>query len=217
MRSDIDAKWTSKQLLSITAIVCLSVAGIVGYFVGYYKGQQDLRSQVRDAFQHALAVSDAASSPPTLDGNPPEPPEPVWDVDESKSPIDDSPTVALSIAASKAPLNTVGVQQSARLMIRCKEHRTDLYVALDEYLGTETSTVVYRIDDAPSQTDRWSNSTDGKAAFADDPVALARKLSSAKKFFVRMSDFQGTPYDVEFKTPGLAKYLPKVAAACAWK
>ena len=78
----------------------------------------------------------------------------------SKSPLDDSLTVALSIAATSGPSNSIGGTQSSRLIIRCQEHSTEFYIALDEYLGSGSADVVYRIDNAPSQSDSWSKSTD---------------------------------------------------------
>ena len=54
----------------------------------------------------------------------------------SKSPLDDSLTVALSIAATSGPSNSIGGTQSSRLIIRCQEHSTEFYIALDEYLGS---------------------------------------------------------------------------------
>lgn len=215
MSNEKVAKPNTVQIASISAVAALLIAGTAGYFVGYYRGQADLKMQIRTAFGGAFGgISSASdnSQPGPLTA----PADPVWDVSESVSPVDDSKTVVLSISASKPIYNSYGSSENARLIIRCKEHSTDLFVALDEYLGSDSSSILYRLDGAPSQTDSWSESTDGKAVFAPNAVALSRKLASSKKFFIRISDFRGTNYDTEFKTDGLGKVLPKVASACHW-
>jgi len=72
--------------------------------MGYYQGQQDLRLQIRSSFDRTPTDVSA----PTSDGRPAPSPQPVWSVNESKSPLDDSLTVALSTAATSGPSNSIG-------------------------------------------------------------------------------------------------------------
>lgn len=197
------------QVYLITAMACL----VVGFSLGMGVGYAISGGNSSTAASTELGTSDSPPSGPS--GGPKAAATASWAVDESKSPVDDSATVVLSLAASKAPAGSFG-KGSASLIIRCREHRTSLYVALDEYLGSDDTTVIYRINDEPSRTASWSLSTDGKAAFAPAPVAFAKQLSQSSTFFVRISDFRGSTYEAEFKTAGLNTLLPKVATACKW-
>jgi hypothetical protein len=204
-------KDASAQVFLVTVLATLLIGFSVGFGVGYSFGGGSATTSVS-------SLLSVAGKPGTT-GKPTTPPDgtdvPTWDVSESRSPIDDSPTVSLGLDASKPARGSFG-SSSTRLIIRCREHDTDLYVAVDDYLGSDNSSVIYRIDNGASRTASWSLSTDGKAVFAPAPIAFARQLAQAKTFFIRISDFRGSTYDVEFNLSGLGALLPKVSTACKW-
>ena len=197
-----------------SALTCALIGGGIGFLAGY--GVQSYRGS---SPANLSALTAPGPSTPSTRSSPPPPsaPKAAWDVTEERSPVDDSPTVILSLGSNKPTQNRFGSDTSNRLIIRCREHRTDVYIATDEFLGSEGSRVITRIDDRASQSNTWSHSTDGKAVFAPNPIPLAQTLATSQMLFARISDFNGTAYDVEFKLVGLVGLLPKVAQACSWK
>jgi hypothetical protein len=202
------------RIAGATALVLIIAAGIGGYYLGYYKGQDDLRLGVAKAFASAFGGVTSGTPAPAPTGSA-RPPEHEWQVAQSNSPLDDSQTVTLSMSDSK-PFTTSFGPKDATLIVRCKEHSTDVFIVLDEFLGSDSVKVSYRIDDQPAVEGSWSLSTDGKAVFAPAPVQMAKKLAVSHRFFARVSDFQGSTYDVEFSPDGLTKALPLVSNACHW-
>lgn len=194
------------------ALTCALIGGAIGFAAGY-----GIRSTTSgDLFASSSVLGQSTASSPKPSDTPDAPSKPTWAVDESKSPVDDSPSVILSISTSKPTRSRFGSPSDSQLIVRCREHKTELYIALDDFLGSQSSQVIYRIDDQPSRTGTWSHSTDGKAVFAPGAIPLSRELATAKTLFARISDFRGTSYDVEFEVEGLSALLPKVAAACKW-
>jgi len=195
------------------ALTCALIGGAVGFAAGY-----GIRSTTSgDLFAPTSVLGKSSPSSPKPSGTPDTPAMPTWEVDESKSPVDDSPSVILSIATSKPTRSRFGSPTDSQLIVRCREHKTEVYIALDDFLGSESSQVIYRLDNQPSRTGTWSHSTDGKAVFAPNAISLSRELATARTLFARISDFQGTSYDIEFKVEGLGTLLPKVATACKWE
>ena len=88
--------------------------------------------------------------------------EGAWNVEESKSPLDDSPQVVALLAASGS---------DARLMLRCKEKKTEvLFGRPFTYLGSDSVKVLVRIDDGKPIETMWHPSTNGQGAFAPSAV-----------------------------------------------
>jgi type VI secretion system protein VasI len=197
------------QVYIASALTCMLIGGGLGFIAGY--GVRSYRSSDVGASSMPAALS---SIPPIGSGTP-SAPKIAWDVTEERSPVDDSPTVILSIGTDKPTTNRFGSESSNRLIIRCREHQTDVYIATDEYIGSEGTRVITRIDNGASESETWSHSTDGKAVFSPRPIPLARTLAKSQKLFARVSDFNGTSYDVEFKLAGLDSLLPKVTQACS--
>lgn len=218
-------KFPVSRALVISAISIVAVVGVgsAGFYLGYRIGQDDLRAEIRSSLETAFGgratsgAVEAPTNPVASNDSTPVEEQQVWSVEEDKSPVDDSPTVTLSMTSAKPYRSRFGRDQNAFLVIRCRENQTDLIIGIDEFLGLHDGVrVTYRIGDQPAKTATWATSTSGKGAFASNPIQLAKELAASPYFFVRISGYSGEKYDLEFVTNGLAEALPKVQAACHW-
>ena len=118
---------------------------------------------------------DAATSTPAS--------APSWTVEETKSPIDDSPEI-------QATLKTA---DDAVLVLRCKEHKTEGFfmkrLSLFGFAGKVK--VVTRVNDGQAIETSWSQSTDYEAVFAPSAVQFIKSLPDWGKIFIRATGFQG--------------------------
>lgn len=85
-----------------------------------------------------------------------------WNVHETRNPLDDSPTVVLTLDAVRGSSR---LGRSPSLILRCRSNKTDVYINWNDYLGSDETDVVTRIGRSPAQTHRWSLSTDNNATF----------------------------------------------------
>ncbi len=130
-----------------------------------------------------------------------------WIVSESKSPIDDSPTVTmLRIAES-------GGQS---LVLRCKENTTDAYIKTDEFLGDDSTNVTVRYDSNKAQQQKFSLSTDNKALFFSPAITNIKKMMESNVLVIRYHTYSGTPNTVTFELSKLKENIKSLRAACHW-
>jgi hypothetical protein len=91
---------------------------------------------------------------------------------------------------------------------RCEGEDIELIIAADEFLNSGDPVMVqYRLDDRPAgEPQRWSVSTTGTGVFAPDRilVELTESAMESERLRVRLTDYQGTPHDLEFDLSGLA-------------
>jgi type VI secretion system protein VasI len=87
-----------------------------------------------------------------------------WSVSVDTNPVDDTKTVTYSTGGIEGSTSsTFGDDFS--LILRCRSASLDAYIVWNDYLGSETTQVTYRIGTAPAKTDTWYISTDGQATF----------------------------------------------------
>lgn len=151
-----------------------------------------------------------------------DPPPPGWVVDESTSPMDDSPTVSLTLEANQSFKTWTRRTVTPVLVIRCQERRTELYIVNGAATNTEpehlgSATVRLRLDDAAPISQVWSESTDDKALFARSPIALVRQMARADTLTYQFTPLSSSPVIVTFTLQGLAERLPPLAKACGWR
>jgi len=134
-------------------------------------------------------------------------PEVLWSLAENKSPIDDSPQVAASLAD----------EDGAVLVLRCKEQKTEAAFGKQfAYLGSEPIKVLFRVNDgAPVQT-LWHPSTNGNMTFAPSPVQFIQALPDQGKLFIRATGFGNKDIDGLFNLGNVGDVRNKIAVACKW-
>jgi Type VI secretion system VasI, EvfG, VC_A0118 len=136
-----------------------------------------------------------------------------WEIEESKSPVDDSPQVSGILHADDS-----GAMPVTLLMLRCKERKTDVMFAKQfQFLGsTDTLKVLVRINDGKPIETLWHPSTNGQAAFAPAAVQFIRALPDDGKLFIRATAFDGTTVDGAFTLGKVSEVRDKIATACHW-
>jgi type VI secretion system protein VasI len=162
------------------------------------------------------------ASPPAA--VPPPAPKPVggkWTQTQNTSAMDDSKGVSFYLEAENKIAGWLQ-RKTPRLIVRCKEKRTDVYIVTGMAASVERGdldghSVRVRFDDAPAQRQRWSESTDKEALFAPNAVQMARNIAKAKTVRLEFTPFNASPAIAAFDVSGFQQHLGKVSAACGWK
>lgn len=163
------------------------------------------------------AQDEAATAQPLLD----EPTTPtsaygVWTVEETKSAIDDSPTV---VAYLKVDSGALYDPFPKAIVLRCMENTTNAYLTTDTFaIGQDTGTVTLRVDNQPARTERWELATDNRTVglwTGTKAIPFMREIRGAKKlaFRVEMRDRANLVFD---DVSGLSAVVDRIAEACAW-
>ncbi len=166
-----------------------------------------------------LACFDAITTTAPGPSGPAAAPVSRWQINESKSPVDDS----LQVAAVNQSTTDAG--KAAILMIRCKEHDTEFFVSADEFwglsIGGRPIPVTYRVNDAPATKQAWTpgsgSSARGSSAFVPNvkqALAFMASLPEGGRLFLRVEDFQGIGHDMTFNLDGITEVKSRVADAC---
>lgn len=158
-----------------------------------------------------------------------------WHLTESRSPMDDSKTVVLSLDSEDLIRGPIGPVKPT-LIVRCQEMKTTVYVITGMAARIETDVdggpsdyhkVRVRIDDGVASSESWTEATDHRALFAGDEIydinalkgwriAFAKKLAGATTLIFEFTPFDGSPQTARFDLRGLDTHLGKVAEACNW-
>jgi type VI secretion system protein VasI len=196
---------------------CLGLLALVAvaWFIGDAVSDGSPRTESATA---ASTQSAATSAAPTPAGPPA--PQTKWQVSHGRSPMDDSPSVTLTLEAENRISGWLQ-NETPRLQIRCRENKTDLYVwtgmAANPELGLYNEhTVRIRVDATTPTTQRWSQSTNNEALFAPQPIALARRLVAGERLVFEFTPFNAGRAVAEFDIRGLRPGLREVATTCKW-
>ena len=155
---------------------------------------------------------------------PPATPQEKWKISIGRSPMDDSRTVVLTLDSEDQIQGLLGAVKPS-LIVRCKEKKTDVYVATgmaasieEDFDGgpAEHHTVKTRLDNAPAIAWYWYESTDHKALFSGGGPEFAKELTRADTLTFQFTPFDGSPQVARFDIRGLDPHLHKVAEACGW-
>ncbi len=130
-----------------------------------------------------------------------------WIVSESKSPIDDSPSVTMFKTSESG---------DQALVLRCKEDTTDAYIRTDEYLSNESTNVIVRYDSEKAEEQKFSLSTNNSALFFSPAILNIKKMLRSKQLVLRYTSYNGTPHTTTFKIGELSKQIQPLRAACHW-
>ena len=145
-------------------------------------------------------------------------PPATWSIEESKSPVDDSPQVAgMLYADSSADPSSLMIPTV--LVLRCKEKKTEVYLGRPFTLfGSNTNTVkvLVRINDGKPIETRWQPSSNGLGVFALAAVQFIRALPDNGKIFVRVTTLDGSTVDGAFTLGKVSEIRDKIAADCHW-
>lgn len=120
-----------------------------------------------------------------------------------------------------APIQTWLRRITPRLIIRCKENETNVFVntetAAQPELGLyDQARVRLRFDERAPERQTWTESTDDEALFAPNPISLARRIAKAKSLRFEFTPFNAPPAVATFSLEGAGAGVKGVARACGW-
>ncbi|HEY6320163.1 MAG TPA: hypothetical protein VJA16_01250 [Thermoanaerobaculia bacterium] len=136
--------------------------------------------------------------------------------------MDNSTIVTLTRLADTPVTGWLLTASRPALVLRCQEHKLDAYVVTGFSSSVELGrfhehTVRLRLDDGKAVRSTWSESTDNKALFAPNAVALVHRLAGAKTLRFEFTPFNANPQIAEFNLEGLNDHLPTLEEACRRK
>ena len=140
---------------------------------------------------------------------------PTWTVNESTNPIDDSPTVVLSVEASSGSSR---MGNAPTLVLRCSRKKTEAYILWNDYLGSDEVSVTTRIGKNEAQTRSWTLSSDNTATFyPGTDVEFIKALLTTDTLVARTTPYNESPVTAVFSLAGLSDKIAPLQAACGWK
>lgn len=143
-----------------------------------------------------------------------------WSISTETSPVDDSKNVYVTLNA-ESEFSGWMKHETGRLVLRCKEKRTDAYVrtgmaAQPEYGLTQEVTVTVRYDKEKAREIRMSQSTDNEALFFPNAIGEIKSMMKHKELLFRFTPFNSASSLTTFKIEGLNEAIKPLRAACKW-
>lgn len=131
-----------------------------------------------------------------------------WIVSRKTNPVDDSPTVSISLLAESGESR---YGEKVAFVARCKSNTTDAYAVWNTYVGDDSSTpyaewkrVTVRIGDNVATNEQWDVSTDKRATFAPDWAGdLLKRMVKSDRLVLQMTPYGENPITAIFNTSGL--------------
>ena len=140
----------------------------------------------------------------------------VWDVEATKSAIDDSPSVTALLMPTETSSTGVG-DGGLAIILRCVENTTSVVLSTNMFMVAENVSVTTRIDDKPAQTSSWGRSTNYKAVGlwnGSKAIPFVRELATASTLVIRVQE--SDRIDGEFELGDVRAVAQQVADACNW-
>jgi type VI secretion system protein VasI len=145
-----------------------------------------------------------------------------WLNKETNSDLDNSKIQTAILPATVADISRIhGQRQHAALIIRCRESKTDLFVAYSGIVdGMEHSIrVQYRIGDTPVKSERWGISQDFMSYGTwqtPATIPFIKSLLNADDFYVRGDGGSMGTSEASFKLAGIQEAIAPVRTTCHW-
>lgn len=132
----------------------------------------------------------------------------TWSVKESVDPLTDKPTLVASLKAT---------ENNGLLVLRCKGGETDIMVNVAKYLGSDDVLVTHRLDDEKPKKEKWSVSTDHRAAFAPKPFDFSARLAGAGRLVIQVAPYSSNPITSTFDLTGAGAIVARLRGICPSK
>ncbi len=139
-----------------------------------------------------------------------------WEGLTKTSPIDDSLNVSILVKSEhniESGYNVVW----PKLIIRCKENVTNVYVIWNLYLGLDSTKMLTRFDKEPARTSTWSMSTGNKGVFVrGSNIEFIKQMMRHNRLLVRITPYGENPVMATFDIRELAEAIKPLRKACHW-
>lgn len=135
-----------------------------------------------------------------------------WHVSTERNPIDDTPTISLSLVATTGR-STFG--RPVVLVVRCLSRELSVFIDWQSFLGEDETQVLARLGSDSASTETWGNSTDNTATFYQgDAVDLLRRLLATNRFVAQVTPYDESPITAVFNVSGLRAAASGIPVAC---
>ena len=140
-----------------------------------------------------------------------------WNIKTETNPVDDTKTVVFTNVADEGRAR---FGNPIVLFLRCQSGIIESFISWDDYLGSDTTKVTYRIGTADATTDTWYISTDKTATFFSLNESLDRQfvndLAAADngRFVAQVTPYSESTVTAVFDVSGLIELLPQLFEPC---
>ncbi len=146
----------------------------------------------------------------------------LWAVQETRSALDDSRRVTLTLDSTEPMPGRFGQQEPATLIIRCEQNTTALFIIWGGHFMSDLNRggrVDYRIDAQPpgNITMRVSNNNMALGLWnGGASIPFIRRLLDGSELYVRATPFSESRIEARFPIAGLTEAIQPLRAACNW-
>ncbi|MEN0652416.1 MULTISPECIES: type VI secretion system-associated protein TagO [Hyphobacterium] len=144
-----------------------------------------------------------------------------WQSSTWRSELNDFQNYSLSLTSAAPVYDRYGRRYDVRLILRCMENTTAMYVDAGDYLGLDTISVQMRIGDGDAFTRRAAISTDRESfgfwnGGQSIPIIRMMMAEDADRMVFRYTPYSESPQTVTFDISGLDVRIVQLREACHW-
>lgn len=149
-------------------------------------------------------------------------PDSQWSVRTDISRIDDSTNVFMTVQSTDTFPKRFGGEGRGTMLVRCMENTTTVYFTMAGHHLADLQNygrLTYRIDDAPAQSKRLTESTDSQALGlwnGGSAIPFIKSLFGADNLLVQITPFSESAITVDFPIAGLEEEIAPLREACNW-
>jgi len=173
---------------------------------------QTITDTTKEAFERCQAISDKAEAAACVNQVATE----TWSLNVKVDKLDGSKQVAIGIMSPDKIATTGGRSSWAILFVKCAANKTELIVSWPKFLGAGPVPVKWRIDEEPVAQERWGVSTEGTMAYANNPIAMSKRMIGKKEFVANVESYSTAGTTVSFRLDGFEEALKPIRKACNW-
>ena len=133
-------------------------------------------------------------------------------------PLTNKATYYLSIGSNSSHANSIGVEEKASLIIRCKSDDTEIFISTPEFVSDNSQFVKFKFDSGPIIEEYWHGGSGGTSLFPAIPSITKltlQNLSSHSKYIVNYEPYQKIPVSSVFDLQAHRQDIKKMLSNCS--
>jgi hypothetical protein len=138
-----------------------------------------------------------------------------WQIQNETSQLDGSRLYLARLESSNQVPNMIGSLERGAIIIRCRDHKYQVYVSFPRFMGTEGVYAKWKFDNSEIKDAIWSASGDGTAAFVTEPDNFFRSMAVANRVVVQGKPYDSAAVELVFDIAAPAKIIDDGYASCA--
>lgn len=143
----------------------------------------------------------------------------TWEMSESKSRMDNSPSVFLKLE-SDDEIQSGGGRMRPVLWLRCRENSTNVLIVSEWFIGTSRGVpVIWKAGDDKPVAQTWEPADNNRAAglwSGDRAIPFIKALLGKNTLIMRVTPYDEGPKEMSFTVEGLDAVVGPLRAACKW-